>query len=261
MQENQLSIFENPEFGKLRVIVKDDGTVLFNLHDVGWALGYVRPDQTGKMYLRKNKLVDIIKNLDVSVLTPSVTKVELTTALDFEQLYITEDGLYDLILESRASGARKFRKWVTQEVLPSIRKTGVYAKDPKHLLALAVLEANKIIQEQEQKIKKLQPKAEYYDKLVDRNLLTNFRDTAKELNIPERKLINLLLQKRILYRDAKGNLRPYAEYKEYFELKEWTKNGAAGVQTLVNPKGREFLMRLLNREGKIIELEFGKVIR
>jgi len=63
-----------------------------------------------------------------------------------------------------------------------------------------------------------------------------FRDTAKELNIPERKLINLMLKKKILYRDTKGNLRLYAEYKEYFELKKWTKNGTAGVQTLVNPK-------------------------
>lgn len=241
MQENQLSIFENHEFGKLRVIVKDDGTVLFNLHDVGWSLGYTVKNDRGQLFLRKNKLIDIIQSLEIPVVSLSDTKVELTTALDFEQLYITEDGLYDLILESRASGARKFRKWVTQEVLPSIRKTGVYAKDPKHLLALAVLEANKIIQEQEQKIKELEPKAEYYDKLVDRNLLTNFRDTAKELNIPERKLINLLLQKKILYRDAKGNLRPYAEYKEYFELKEWTKNGTAGVQTLVNPKRQRIL--------------------
>uniref|UniRef100_A0A7C5V5V3 Phage antirepressor Ant n=1 Tax=Caldicellulosiruptor owensensis TaxID=55205 RepID=A0A7C5V5V3_9FIRM len=261
MQENQLSIFENPEFGKLRVIVKDDGTVLFNLHDVAWALGYVRPNATGKMYLYKNRIVEVCEKLDITVVNATFTQIKISTELNFEQLYVLEDGLYELIFESHASGARKFRKWVTQEVLPTIRQTGAYVKDTKKLLALAVLEANKIIQEQEQKIKELQPKAEYYDKLVDRNLLTNFRDTAKELNIPERKLINLLLQKRILYRDAKGNLRPYAEYKEYFELKEWTKGSAAGVQTLVNPKGREFLMRLLNREGKIIELEFGKAIR
>ncbi|ADQ40216.1 phage antirepressor protein [Caldicellulosiruptor acetigenus I77R1B] len=260
MQENQLSIFENPEFGKLRVIVKDNGTIFFNLQDVAWGLKYVKKAKE-RLYLRKDRIANICKSLGITVVVQSGQPIEIAPDLDFEQLYIPEDGLYELAFESHASGARKFRKWVTQEVLPTIRQTGAYIKDTKKLLALAVLEANKIIQEHEQKIKELQPKAEYYDKLVDRNLLTNFRDTAKELNIPERKLINLLLQKKILYRDAKGNLRPYAEYKEYFELKEWTKNGAAGVQTLVNPKGREFLMRLLNREGKIIELEFGKVIR
>lgn len=140
--------------------------------------------KTGKKAREK-----VCKSLGITVVVHSGQPIEITPDLDFEQLYIPEDGLYELAFESHASGARKFRKWVTQEVLPTIRQTGAYVKDTKKLLALAVLEANKIIQEQEQKIKELQPKAEYFDKLVDRNLLTNFRDTAKELNIPERKLI------------------------------------------------------------------------
>lgn len=88
----------------------------------------------------------------------------------------------------------------------------------------------------------MQPKAEYFDELVDRNLLTSFRETAKELNIKEKKFINFLIEKKYLYRDKKGKLIPYSNKNNgLFEIKETfnEKTQWSGVQTLITPKGRE----------------------
>ena len=88
----------------------------------------------------------------------------------------------------------------------------------------------------------LQPKADFFDELVDRNLLTSFRETAKELNIKEKKFINFLIDKKYLYRDKKGKLMPYSSKNNgLFELKETfnEKTQWSGTQTLITPKGRE----------------------
>lgn len=89
----------------------------------------------------------------------------------------------------------------------------------------------------------MQPKADYFDELVDRNLLTNFRETAKQLGIKEKSFICFLLEKKYIYRDKRGKLMPYAQYVEsgLFEIKEQIneKTHWAGTQTLITPKGRE----------------------
>lgn len=94
----------------------------------------------------------------------------------------------------------------------------------------------------------MKPKAEYFDELVDRNLLTNFRDTAKELKIQEKLFIQFLLDKKYIYRDRKGRIKPYAEKNEQlFEIKEAKneKTGWVGTQTLITPKGRETFRLLM----------------
>lgn len=87
------------------------------------------------------------------------------------------------------------------------------------------------------------PKVQYFDTLVDRNLLTNFRDTAKELHVAPKAFINFLLDKGYIYRDNKSRLRPYQTHVEkgLFEVKEFASefNNKAGIQTLITPKGRE----------------------
>lgn len=91
--------------------------------------------------------------------------------------------------------------------------------------------------------KELRPKGAYFDDLVDRNLLTSFRDTAKELKLRQNDFINYLLQDGYIYRDQKNKLKPYSEYiyKGLFELKEFTSRYSehADVQTMITPKGRE----------------------
>ncbi|MFA9423462.1 MAG: antA/AntB antirepressor family protein [Sedimentibacter sp.] len=94
----------------------------------------------------------------------------------------------------------------------------------------------------------MQPKADYFDDLVDRNLLTNFRDTAKELKVQEKLFIQFLIDSGYVYRDKNKKLKPYADKNNgLFEIKE-TKNektGWVGTQTLITPKGRETFRLLM----------------
>lgn len=167
---------------------------------------------------------------------------------------INESGLYNVILRSDKPEAKPFRKWVTSEVLPSIRKHGGYIAgqeqlNPQELMAKALLVAQKTLADREARISELTvqnqvmlPKAEYFDELVDRNLLTSFRETAKQMEIKEKVLIQFLLEKKYLYRDKKGKLMPYADKNNgLFEVKECfnEKTQWSGTQTLVTPKGRE----------------------
>lgn len=178
---------------------------------------------------------------------------------------INESGLYNVILRSDKPEAKPFRKWVTSEVLPSIRKHGAYMTaetleqailNPDTMIRLCTAlkdeqEKNKALQlaNSQLAVEKqiMQPKADYFDELVDRNLLTSFRETAKQFGIKERSFINLLIDKKYIYRDKKGKLVPYAEKNNgLFELKESynEKTNWAGTQTLITPKGREIFMSL-----------------
>ena len=92
------------------------------------------------------------------------------------------------------------------------------------------------------------PKAEYFDEMVDRNLLTSFRDTAKMYEIKEKTFISFLLEKKYLYRDGKGKLTPFADKNNgLFEVKESINNktGWSGTQTMITPKGRETFRLLI----------------
>lgn len=109
---------------------------------------------------------------------------------------------------------------------------------------LEALKALVVAEEEKQQLalenKVMKPKAEYFDNLVDRNLLTNIRDTAKQIHIPQNKFVSLLLEHKFVYRDAKRKLKPYAEYIPlYFEMKDFERNGHADTQLLINPKGKE----------------------
>lgn len=188
--------------------------------------------------------------------------VEVDTLGGTQQVIaVNESGLYHVILRSDKPEAAPFRKWVTSEVLPSIRKNGGYIAGqeqltPEELMAKALLVANKTLADREARICELtaqnsqltvekqimQPKAEYFDELVDRNLLTNFRETAKELGVKPKAFVAWLLEKKFLYRDQKGKLLPRDDKNNgLFEVKE-AKNDKtqwSGVQTLITPKGRE----------------------
>lgn len=182
-------------------------------------------------------------------------RTQITTPGGVQETWIiSESGLYNVILRSDKPEAKPFRKWVTSVVLPSIRKTGGYiagqeSLSPAELMAKALLVAQKTLAERDARISALTvenqimtPKADYFDQLVDRNLLTSFRETAKQLGIKEREFIGFLLEKKYLYRDKKGKLLPYADKNTgLFELKECfnEKTQWSGTQTLVTPKGRE----------------------
>lgn len=173
---------------------------------------------------------------------------------------INESGLYSLIFSSKLESAQRFKHWVTHEVLPSIRKHGMYMTDnlletaianPDFVIGLiqnmkAEKEKNAALQTQNKQLceknEEMQPKADYFDDLVAWNLAVCFRGTAKELRIPERKFIQSLIEDGYIYRDKNRNLLPKAgKGDELFVVKEFLnrKNKHGGLQTRVTPKGRE----------------------
>ena len=179
---------------------------------------------------------------------------------------VNESGLYNVILRSDKPQAKPFRKWVTSEVLPSIRKNGAYLTpetleqvilNPDTMIKLCTAlkdeqEKNKALQAVNSSLtvenQIMKPKAEYFDELVDRNLLTSFRETAKQFEVKEKDFIGLLLDKKYIYRDKKGKLQPYADKnKGLFQVKECynEKTKWTGTQTLITPKGRETFRLLL----------------
>ena len=241
---SDLQLFQNPEFGRVR-IVEVNGEAWMVGKDVAEALGY--SNYRDALY----RHVDTDDKGVSGITTPSGEQ---------EMTIINESGLYSLVLSSKLPNARKFRRWVTTEVLPTVRKHGAYMT-PETLQA-AILNPDTMIQlcqqlkaEQEHS-RQLEaenaalvvenqisaPKAEYFDALVDRNLLTNFRQTAKELGVKERDFVSFLLSHKYLYRDRSGKLLPYASKNDgLFEIKECfnDKSGWKGTQTLITPKGRE----------------------
>lgn len=234
---NKLITFENTEFGKLTVIEKD-GEFFFIGKEVAEKLGYINPQKA---------IRDHIEDED------KLTERFVQSGQGRNMYIINESGLYSFILSSKLPQAKEFKRWVTKDVLPSIRKNGGYIKNQENLskeeiLANAVIVANNLIAEKEKVIEDLELKAKYFDELVDNNLLTNFRNTAKELHLPQKVFIQFLIDKELIYRDKKNRLLPYAKNnKGYFEIKEWCRNDndAVGIQTFVTPKGRHFLLLLI----------------
>lgn len=245
---NEVQIFNHSDFGEVRTI-NEDGTVLFCGNDVARALGYARPKDAVSAHAKG-----------------AVKRRYLTAKGEQEMSFIPEPDLYRLVFRSKLPCAEKFTDWVTSEVLPSIRKHGAYMT-PETLQA-AILNPDTMIQlcqqlkAEQDKNKALQlinsrltvdneimrPKAEYFDDMVDRNLLTSFRDTSKALGVPPRKFIQFLLDHKYLYRDKKGQLMPTeAKNNGLFEVKESKneKTGWVGYQTLVTPKGRETFRLLM----------------
>ena len=118
---------------------------------------------------------------------------------------------------------------------------------------LAQVEENEKLQienqQQTQAIEEMTPKADYFDALVDNNLLTNIRDTAKQLHIKQTEFTKWLIENNFCYRDVRGKLKPYADKMEYFELKEFTTDwGHSDTQTLITPRGKEAFRLLLSKK-------------
>ena len=200
---NEIRIFKSEEFGEIRT-VEIGGEPWFVGKDVAETLGYERPTKAVSDH------VDGEDRDEVPIQDP-LGRMQNTAI-------INESGLYSLILSSKLPSAKAFKRWVTSEVLPSIRKHGGYINgqaemSPEELMAKALQVAQKTLEEREARIgvlaaensaltvekQILKPKADYFDELVDRNLLTNFRETAKQLSIKQNDFVKFLLEKKYVY--------------------------------------------------------------
>ena len=240
---SQMEIFKNPEFGSIRVI-EENGNYLFCGTDIAAALGYSNPRKAVRDHTRGGTKRSIgVQTGKKADGTPAMQMVEM--------LFIPEGDVYRLIVHSKLPSAERFEKWVFDEVLPTIRKHGAYitreklwemATSPEAMMKLcsdllAEREKNAALREDNAR---LQGKAVYYDLFIDLRHSTNLRTTAKELDVPERRFVRFLLERRYVYRTPSGCVLPYAKGSNegLFCVKDFCRNGHTGSYTLVTPKGK-----------------------
>lgn len=169
--------------------------------------------------------------------------------------------MYSLILSSKLESAKRFKRWVTHEVIPSIRKNGAYIRGQEdmsvsneELIARALVAAKKIIDDKNAILEAQKPKVAYYDAMVSCDGLTNFRETAKVFGIKERVLTKFLVDHRFCYRDKSGILTAYARYsnatdRPLFVKKEFMKQyGVILTQTRFTPYGRQKIYQAIQNE-------------
>jgi prophage antirepressor-like protein len=238
---NEIQIFKNQEFGTIRTITDAQGEPMFCLKDVCEVLE-----------LRTQKVVQRLED-DVLSKYPIVDSLGRTQQATF----VNEDGLYDTILESRKPQAKRFRKWVTSEVLPSIRKNGGYMvarpdENDEVILARALQIMQATLQRRDEQIARLKPRADYADQVLDSVSCFTVTQIGKELNMTGHDLNVLLCQMGIQYSQS-GQYLLYADYARQGLAKNRTfsreaSDGTIRTRTYLvwTERGREFIHQLLN---------------
>ena len=244
MENENLLIFEDPRFGQQRSIMID-GEPWFVATDVCRAL------EIGDPHKAVSRLDEDEKGRNS---IPTLGGIQ-------ELITVSESGLYSLVLGSRKPEAKAFKRWITHEVIPSIRKHGAYVTDkvldqmnehpewiPEYIQRLRDENANaRATREELEKAQAenalLAPKAGYYDHFVSDDDLTCLRYTAKELGVPQNKFIGYLLEKNYVFRDRHRDGRVFAKASKRndplfmtrdFYLPDATKS----EYTLVTPAGK-----------------------
>lgn len=226
MTNTNMEIFKNEEFGSVRVVVIDNDP-WFVGRDVATALGYANT---------KDALAKHVDHEDKRI-------IQRSSGATFEipargLTIINESGLYSLMLSCRLASGKRFKRWITAEVLPTIRKNGFYITDP--LLQQFARDpdfAHAVVDALYEQTDRVVQQARYIKDFVD-PAGVSLRVAAKQLNVPEHWFIRFLVKGRFLYRCGRY-LLPYAEVKNKgcFAVKDG--------QTLVTPKGKAMLRDLL----------------
>lgn len=248
-----LQIFSNSEFGEVRTL-DVDGRPYFAGTDVARALGYAIPSKAVNTHCK------------------GVSKMEAPTPGGVQKLlFIPEGDLYRLIISSKLPSAEKFERWVFEEVLPSIRKTGAYGvqvpRTLKEALQLALEQEEKLEALQldnsikTQQIAELQPKATYYDLILQCRDLLSMTEIAKDYGMSAKGMNKKLHELGVQYNQS-GVWFLYAKYQSegYTQTKTQNYNkpdGSQGARTHMywTQKGRLFLYDFLKKAGLLPTIE------
>lgn len=245
---NEIKIFENEEFGSVRTM-EINGEPYFVGKDVAEILGYTNTSKA---------LIDHVDDED------KLNNETLSSLGQRGGWLINESGLYSLILSSKLPTAKKFKRWVTSDVLPAIRKTGSYSiqnKPDSYTIEDPAARARRWAEEYEEKkvleakIEEQKPLVEYAEHIQASKDVIDMKSMAKlasknGIKIGRNKLFSFLRDRKILDRE---NI-PYANYmdKEWFEVVESTYTFSNGEEkitktTLVKPKGQLGIVRQLRK--------------
>lgn len=260
---NTLQIFNNQQFGQIRVV--DVNTIPYFVgRDVAFALGYAKPENAISQHVDKE---DTLKQG-----IPDNQGFIQTTTL------INESGVYSLVFGSKLPSAKQFKRWVTSEVLPSVRKHGAYLTDqkveevltdPDTLIKLATqLKAERAEKERlkeqhrlaEEQIKLSQPKVEYYNTVLQSDSLIATNVIADQLGLSAKRLNEILQQRQVIYRQndtfvlyAKYRGLGYEGYRTHTYISNSTGKQHTKQHLYWTEKGREFIHEFLNgKQSKIV---------
>ncbi len=243
--DNQLTIFNSDEFGEIRTVVKKD---------VVW---FVAKDIVNILEL--TNITETLKRVDEE----DLSSVKLNSGNQLREMKIVnESGLYQIIFMSKKQQAKEFKRWVTSEVLPSIRKDGAYMTDktiekalnePDFLIELATRlkqEKEKRMQLEKEKQQML-PKVDYYERVLDSSSDFTITDLSKENEMTARQLNIILTQEGVQFKQG----------RRYFLKKDFQDRGLTHTRTydyenskgeittkhslVWTEKGREFINELL----------------
>lgn len=242
---NELTVFNNEEFGEIRTITIDGEP---------WFVA-----------------ADVCRALDLSNPTIATSRLDEDERAKFnlgrqgDGTIINESGLYSLVLGSRKPEAKAFKRWITHDVIPTIRKTGGYVNDTaqfidsyfgqldsaqKHALTMIFNESKRMTAQ----LKEQAPKVDFYDTFVSSDKCTGLRVTAKELGVPEREFVKFLIDEKYLYRTPSKQLLPYAKKgnEGLFEVKDYyTRSDFVKPQVFFTPQGKQFFYKKLIEKGLI----------
>jgi len=240
---NEITIFQNQEFGAIRTIRGEQGEPLFCAKDVCDALKHTNS---------RRAIAKLVDEGDVTKrYTPTKSGNQVMT-------FINESGLYALILSSKLDSAKRFKHWVTSEVLPSIRKQGGYMvmrpdESDEVILARALQIMQATLQRRDEQIAKLKPRADYADHVLDSVSCFTVTQIGKELGMTGHDLNVLLCQMGIQYAQS-GQYLLYADYARQGLAKNRTFSREANDGTLHTrtylvwtERGRDFIHRLLDK--------------
>lgn len=263
---NEVKIFEHNEFGKVRTVIIDGEPWLVG-KDVAEALGYVKPENAIANHVDdEDKTTTLIRGTGSNYKSKAVI--------------INESGLYSLIMSSKLPSAKKFKRWVTSEVLPSIRKHGAYMNaetlekaltSPDFLIRLAMkLKAEKEkagrleteVKIRDQLIGELKPKADYTDTILDSKTLISVTQIAKDYGYSGQAFNQLLHNLKVQYwcdgqwlLYAKYHHKGYTHSQTYNIVKPGGKEVFTEMLTKWTQKGRLFLYDLLKEQGIVPLIE------
>lgn len=239
-----IKIFQNNEFGAIRTMSDEQGEPLFCAKDVCDALGYKKTSNAIAQHVDEG---DALKQG-----TPTASGIQ-------QMLYVNESGLYALIMGSKLESARRFKHWVTSEVLPAIRKQGGYmvaltGESDEVILARALQIMQATLDRCNREVANLKPRAEYADHVLDSIACLTVTQIAKELSMTGRELNRILCERGIQYPQS-GQYLLYAKYarRGYAQNRTHEYHNSQGdlmtrTYLVWTEAGRDFIHQLLSKD-------------
>lgn len=249
MKNLQAYVFEN---NKVKII-EINSEPMFEVYSTGMALGQVKYNSIGAAYARKDRINENIKN------------AEIIPCVHGGHKYISESQLYDLMLEMKTDKVKPFRKWITTDVLPTIRKTGGYVNNTSQFTDFYFADCDNptkqfistLLDEKVKltgKVNELLPKAETYDMVMDADGTFSLNQVAKFVGIGEYKLFQFLREQKILFYEGEDSI-PYERFRKnkcFKVVMTRDPRGQGHSTTKVYPKGVDYICKVIAKSERTV---------